>query len=128
MAALALVVPRCTAPRPPWRLIGPPAPLTSLAFTAAAGSGRVYAKAGGTWLRSDDHGATWTAGSDPVCDLRVAPANPDAVYSGCGQVSLDGGAHLECAPCLGHRCAARARPRSTPLGALYEIDTGHRVR
>ena len=123
--ALALPAPAAQAATP-WKLIGPPSPLTSLTFAAAAGSPRVYAKAGVTLWRSDDHGATWTRGTDTACDVRVAPADPDTVYSGCGQMSRDGGTTWSALPPpSGAPVVARSGlPQIDRSGALYWIDTG----
>jgi hypothetical protein len=118
--ALALGTPAAQAATP-WKLIGPPAPLTSIAFAPAAASARVYAKAAGTWWRSDDHGASWTRGPDAVCDLRVAPADPDTVYSGCGQVSRDGGAHWSSLPRF---IGITGSPQIDRSGALYWVEPG----
>jgi hypothetical protein len=120
LTLLALLAPAAEAATP-WRLIGPPAPLTSIAFAPAAGSARVYATAGGTWWRSDDHGATWARGSDAVCDLRVAPGDPDTLYSGCGEVSRDGGAHWSAMPRI---IGITDPPQIDRSGTLYWVVPG----
>ena len=116
-AALALGAPGAAA-AVPWRLAGPPAPVTSIAFAATPGSSLVYAKAQGTWRRSGDGGATWAGGGDPVCNLRVAPNDPATVYSGCGQVSRDAGAHWQALPTI------TGPPQIDAAGTLYEVVNG----
>jgi hypothetical protein len=109
----------------PWRAAGPAAPLTSLAFANVAGSARVYAGSARHWWRSDDDGGTWTpvAGGPypggPACQLRASPANPDVLYTGCGSVSLDAGAHWTYIAAIG------GAPQIDGAGTLYWIDANN---
>ena len=119
-ALLALCVPVSGAATP-WKDVRPPAPFTSIAFVNAPGSTRVYARSADHWWRSDDGGATFaaTAGSPPYdgdCQLRVSPADPDMLYSGCGSVSDDGGAHWFALPTI------EGVPQIDAAGTLYWID------
>ena len=104
----------------PWRAAGPPAPLQAVAFTPIPGSARVYAQTRNALWRSDDDAATWTQTArlpdTTGCALRASPIDPGTVYSGCGWLTSDSGAHWR------YAAALTGSPQTDAAGALYVGD------